>query len=90
MDSYGIWWNGIDCWVLGLDVNKGMDIGFAFYKKNNAYCPHQFDAWGWEFYPINGESWLYQAGYDLEISCKHSSVQWVSQQRFDCITKGVG
>ena len=89
MGTYGIWWDGNGDWVIGYDTHKGLELGFASNMKD-AYCPHQFDAWGWEFYPMNGESWLYQAGYDLGISCKHSSVQWVSQQRFDCITKGVG
>ena len=67
MGSRGLWWDGIDEWVIGRDSRKGQPSGFAFYA-NDVFCPHQLNEWNWRLkYDIHTKP----ANYDLGIRCKY-------------------
>ena len=67
----GLWWDGIDDWWIGYDVDKGQSFGRAYHTKD-VFCPHQLTEWNWRLY--DGTDWKY-AGKDLGISCKYIYVK---------------
>ena len=46
MGSYGLWWDGVKNWWIGIDSDKGQSYGYAFYGKD-VFCPHQLSGWDW-------------------------------------------
>ena len=71
MGSNGFWWDGIQFWWIGDDIDKGQSIGFAVYNKD-VFCPHQLSEWDWAL--SEGTGW-YSAGNDLGITCKCIFIQ---------------
>ena len=68
---YGLWWDGIGSWFIGIDVQKGKSIGLAWYDKD-VFCPHQLYELNWRIW--DGSNWS-PAGNDLGINCKCIFIQ---------------
>ena len=64
-DSYGLWWDGIEYWIIGTDSYIGQSYGFAFYQKD-VYCPSLLSEFDWMIWD---GSWT-QAGNHLGATCK--------------------
>ena len=71
-DIIGIWWDGIDSWWFGLDVQKGESFGFAYYEKDS-FCPHQLSEWDWRV-KDGTDTWI-EAHNGFGITCKPIFVQ---------------
>ena len=68
---YGLWWDGIVDWWIGLDSDKGQSIGVAHYSKD-AFCPHQLTEWNW--FLLYGFDFV-NAEKDLHVNCKYIFVK---------------
>ena len=66
MGSFGLWYNGVDWWWIGLDIEKGQSYGYAYYETR-LFCPHQFSGLSWMYFDGNH---FVQGEDDLIITCK--------------------
>ena len=69
MGSYGFWWDGMNAWYIGHDINKGQSYGVAAYviaNNKDVFCPHQLSEFVWK---LSAEDW-YWATNDLGVTCK--------------------
>ena len=66
MKYFGLWFDGVDRWWIGLDSQKGESKGYAYYHKD-VFCPHQLSELNWRIW--DHSEWS-DAGNDLRITCK--------------------
>ena len=63
---FGLWWDGVSKWWIGLDSFKGQSIGYAYYEQD-IFCPSQLSETEWKLY--DGHGWIL-ANNDLDVTCR--------------------
>ena len=69
--GWGIWWDGINYWVISNNDYVGQTLGYAFLVKD-IFCPNQMSEEVWMIW--SGTSW-YWSGNDIVITCECIFIQ---------------
>ena len=56
--KHGIWYDdGMGRWRIGLDENKGLYQGFAYYDHSRDFSPIEISGWKWTILNRNTNTW---------------------------------